>query len=165
MICALRSTAPTASALLCLGVLFATACEGSPPEPEAWVEIRATRVGVDVMRTPKQKTQGLSGKASLAWDRGMLFPYQRARFQMFWMKDMNFPIDIIWIRDGRISGVEHSVPKPPPQATRAQIPSVRSREVVDSVLEVPAGYARAHGWARGDRVLFGGLASDAAQSE
>ena len=51
--------------------------------------------------------------------------------------------------------------RPPPSAadaTRSQIPSVRSREVVDAVLEVPAGYARAHGWARGDRVRYGGLA-------
>jgi uncharacterized membrane protein (UPF0127 family) len=29
---------------------------------------------------------------------------------------------------------------------------VRSPELSDTVLEVPAGYAQAHGWRRGDRV-------------
>jgi len=140
--------------------MLALACGSAPAdrEPAAWVEIRGARVAVEVMRSPQGKAQGLSGRPRLDWGRGMLFPYSNTAIRAFWMKDMRFPIDIVWIRDGRISGIEHRVPTPPPGARRDQIPVVQSLEVVDSVLEVPAGFAEASGWRRGDRVRRGGLA-------
>ena len=46
-----------------------------------------------------ERAQGLSGTAALAPDEGMLFVFERAGMYGFWMKDMYYPIDIIWLND------------------------------------------------------------------
>jgi uncharacterized membrane protein (UPF0127 family) len=114
------------------------------------VTIRQQSIEVEVVRTREEQARGLSERDSLAWGSGMLFPYERPAFVSFWMKGMRFDIDIVWIRDGRIIGIAARVPYPrDPEAAPA---TVRPPELIDMVLEVPAGYAGAHGWSRGDRV-------------
>jgi len=144
-----------ARALLILALLAAwgpLAC-GAPsapegPEPDAWVTIGRARVATELTRTRAEMARGLGGRDSLAWDHGMLFQYARPDFLAFWMKDMRFAIDIVWIREGRVVDVSHQVPFDP----RGPGPTVRPRELADTVLEVPAGYAQAQGWRPGDRV-------------
>ena len=128
-------------------------------EPAAWVEIRSTRVEGEVAASPEAQRQGLSGRAKLEWGDGMVFLYETGGFQTFWMIDMKFPIDMVWIRKGRVIGVHHNVPAPEPGTPHNELPRYGPKELVDTVLEVPAGYARAHGWTRGDPVTFGGTAS------
>jgi len=115
---------------------------------DAWVEIRGQRVAVDVADTPAKKALGLGGRDGLAPDTGMVFPYARPDYHAFWMKGMNFDIDILWIRDGRIVDIRHRVPYP----RDGRLPSYSPKAPADLVLEVDAGYARAHGWRIGDRV-------------
>lgn len=148
---------PAVVALLALacGLLLA-GCGSSPaqdagPEPDAWVTIRDARVATEVVRTPEERARGLGGRDSLAWGDGMLFPYEQPGFLAFWMKDMRFSIDIVWIRAGRITEIAHRVPWSP----EGPGPTLRPRELADAVLEVPAGYAEAHGWRRGDAVTIG----------
>ena len=153
------------AAIVALGLLGSPALVGCSElhapasEPAAWVEIRSTRVEVDVAVSPEEQRQGLSGRAKLDWGQGMVFLYETSGFQSFWMIDMRFPIDMIWIRDGRVVSVHHNVPVPEPDTPRNALPRYGPKELVDTVLEVPAGYARAHGWERGDAVSFGGAAS------
>ncbi len=127
----------------------APAPSSDAPEPDAWVTIGRARVATEIARTMQQKSRGLGQRDELAWDHGMLFPYPKPDFLAFWMKDMRFSIDIVWIRDGRVIGIAHRVPFDPEGGPG---PTVRSEELADSVLEVPAGYAQAQGWRRGDRV-------------
>src|ERR671919_1099267 len=47
--------------------------------------------------TNEQQTKGLSVKDYLKENEGMLFVYEQPTRQGFWMKDMKFPIDIIWL--------------------------------------------------------------------
>lgn len=141
------------AAAVVLGLALATGCGSSarrdaPPEPDAWVTIGRARVATEIARTTPEKMRGLGGRDELAWGHGMLFPYQRADFLSFWMKDMRFSIDMVWIRNGRIVEIAHRVPFDP----SGPGPTVRPRELADAVLEVPAGYAEAMGWRRGDRV-------------
>jgi uncharacterized membrane protein (UPF0127 family) len=124
------------------------AATSDAPEPDAWVTIGRARIATEIARSFEEKARGLGGRDSLAWDHGMLFPYTKPDFLSFWMKDMRFSIDIVWIRDGRIIDIAHRVPFDP----GGPGPTVRPRELADSVLEVPAGYAQAQGWRRGDRV-------------
>lgn len=154
-------------ALLC-GLLLASACR---PElrPDAGrsasVTIRGTRVAVEIARTPEQQQLGLGRRDRLDWDTGMLFLYDEPGFYAFWMKEMRFDIDIVWIRGERIIGVSHRVPHPGADAPGGNGPTLRPPELVDRVLEVPAGYAEAHRWGRGDRVLVAGVeAADASGS-
>ena len=145
--------------LLCGGLgpavilLLALACAGereSPAavHPTAEVTIGIHRVQVEVADTPERMSQGLSGRASLAEGRGMIFPYARADRHGFWMYDMHFDIDMVWIRGGRIVDVTSRAPHDPP----GELPVYRPAVPADLVLEVPAGTAEKLGWKIGDRV-------------
>lgn len=125
---------------------------GQGPDAEAWVSIRGARVEVEFARTRAEQVQGLSDRHELPWGRGMLFQYSRPSFQRFWMKRMHFAIDMVWIRDGRLVSVSHRVPTAAPGTPDSELPTYGPRELVDSVLEVPAGFAEASGWRQGDRV-------------
>ncbi len=57
------------------------------------------QISVEVLETAEEKRQGLSGRESLGSDSGLLFVYDAPGQYNFWMKDMHFPIDIIWIAD------------------------------------------------------------------
>jgi uncharacterized membrane protein (UPF0127 family) len=140
-----------AAALLPLA--SASGCSGSQrksDEPEGWVEIRGQRIEVEVAEDPATQAKGLGDRDSLAWDRGMLFVYEEPAFYAFWMKGMRFSIDIVWLRKGRIVDLDVNVPFEP----GGNGPTLRPSSLTDAVLEVPAGYAMAHGWRIGDRVDF-----------
>ena len=100
------------------------------------------RVSVEIASTDSAREKGLSGRDGLAPDSGMLFIFQQPAIYTFWMKDMRFPIDILWIRQGQI--VDMSVNAPVPVSGQAM--SIYSpQSPADEVLELPAGYAAAHG--------------------
>lgn len=58
------------------------------------VPIRAT-----VADTREARARGLSGRDELLSTHGLLFVFEESDFHGFWMKEMRFPIDIIWIND------------------------------------------------------------------
>lgn len=68
----------------------------SAPE-SASLMINEHYVELDIAATNEARQQGLSGRTELEEDEGMLFLFSSAGRHSFWMKDMNFPIDIIWL--------------------------------------------------------------------
>jgi uncharacterized membrane protein (UPF0127 family) len=150
------------AALLVFGALAAAlpGCSRAESADAPAVTIRGQRVSVEVAKTRSEQALGLGDRDSLDWGRGMLFPYESPGFMTFWMRRMRFDIDIVWIRDRRIVGIEEFVPYPREQHEPPA--TVRAPELVDMVLEVPAGFARAHGWRRGDRIAVSGLAEGSA---
>ncbi len=106
-------------------------------------------VRVEVARTEAEKIQGLSGREGLAPARGMLFVYDTPVRPVMWMQGMRFPIDIVWIRDGRVVDlVREAKPPSPGEAPQVFAP----REEAQYVLEVPAGFSRRYGIAPNDPV-------------
>ena len=61
------------------------------------ISIGNNKIVAELAVTKEQMTQGLSGRDKLAEGKGMLFVYDGYYIPSFWMKDMKFPIDIIWI--------------------------------------------------------------------
>lgn len=117
------------------------------------VVIGGDSIVVDVADEEHEQVQGLSGRAGLAPNRGMLFVYPEPSRPGFWMKDMRFDIDIVWIGDDEgqtsISAVlPYLTPQTYPQvfAPPEDIPPVRY------VLEVPAGTVDRLNWQVGDLV-------------
>ena len=102
---------------------------------------------LDVVDTPALRERGLSGRTALAADEGMLFLFDSPEIQSFWMKDMRFPIDIVWIRAGKIVGITPDVPVP---ASARELPQYHSPVPCDVVLELSAGAARRWGLQLGD---------------
>jgi hypothetical protein len=100
-------------------------------------------VAVEVAASDATRERGLSGRNRLETGHGVLFLFAQPAKYSFWMKDMRFPIDAIWIRDGKI--VDLSIGIQPPQ-TDEEVPlSFSPIEAADAVLEVPAGFAAEHG--------------------
>ena len=71
------------------------------PENTQYVSIAGQKIKVELALTPKEHSQGLSGKTSLKENEGMLFIFEKLGQYSFWMKDMNFPIDMIWIGENK----------------------------------------------------------------
>jgi len=67
------------------------------PEDIKSVNIAGQNIKVDLALTQAEQEQGLSGRQSLNENEGMLFVFAVPGKYAFWMKDMNFPIDMIWL--------------------------------------------------------------------
>ena len=96
-------------------------------------------VRAEIALSEEEKKKGLSGKESLAEAAGMLFVFDKSGFYPFWMKEMNFSIDIVWIGDNwEIIGVAENLnPDSYPQTFSPSQP-------VWLVLEVNAGWVKRH---------------------
>lgn len=103
------------------------------------IEINDVVINVEVADTDAERAQGLSGRESLKEGEGLLFIFEKEGFYGFWMKDMNFPIDIAWInKDKKIIHIENGVsPETYPKVFQ---PTEKSLYV----LEVPAGFFAGH---------------------
>ncbi len=104
--------------------------------PEVTVEVAVSRA---------ERERGLIGRAGLAPATGMLFVYRDEKPRRFTTEGMSFAIDIITLAtDGVVTGILTRSPGAPPLDT----PPARY------VLEVPAGWAAAHGVAPGTRAVL-----------
>lgn len=52
---------------------------------------------VSVAATDAKRVRGLGGRESLEENEGMLFEFKKPDFQGIWMKEMRFPLDILWL--------------------------------------------------------------------
>lgn len=121
-------------------------------------------VSVYVARSEDEKARGLSGRPGLKKNEGMLFIFDKSERHGFWMKDMKFPIDIIWIRDRKIVGVEKNIPPPALNSSVSGDQLLKiyyPPEPVDMVLEMSSGGAEFIGaWAGNNIIdLFSSLKS------
>jgi uncharacterized membrane protein (UPF0127 family) len=84
------------------------------------------------------RTRGLSGRESLSGGSGLLFVFAELGQPGFWMKDMNFPIDILWFNEGRelIDVTEDVYPETFPETFYSNAPVKYVLEVnIDEFLE------------------------------
>ncbi len=102
---------------------------------------------VDIADTSALREQGLSGRSELKENEGMLFVFPEDGVYTFWMKDMSFSIDMIWIsKSGTVVHVENAAtPRSYPETFGPDVPA-------RYVLEVSAGFSEAHGVSVGDVV-------------
>jgi uncharacterized protein len=119
------------------------------PEPKTRVEVDGASVRAEVADDEASRQRGLSGRERLAPGEGMLFLLPDDSPSL-WMKGMRFPLDIVWIKDGRVVDVSADVP--PPRGSDAPLPTYSPDRPADRVLEVNAGWAADHGVRRGDAV-------------
>jgi len=78
--------------------------------PQVNITINDQILIADISATPEQRTRGLSLRGTLAENEAMLFVFDAEAEHRFWMKDMKFPIDIIWISSDKIVvDIEHNL--------------------------------------------------------
>jgi len=100
------------------------------------ISVNGHALRVEIAATPEETTHGLSGHAPLGADEGMLFLFDGAAPRPFWMKDMLFDLDMLWIRDGNVVEIAKNMPAPSGVAIPA---TYRPSEPADMVLEINAG--------------------------
>jgi uncharacterized protein len=143
--------------LVMTGIVFfgSSACSHSTDarkrgEPEVVLATRAgeVRVKVEIARNDPERQRGLMYRQKLEPGHGMIFLFERPEKLKFWMKNTYIPLDMVFIdADKRVIYVEENA-EPLTLQTRGP------EEDSQFVLEVPGGWARAHGIERGVPVRF-----------
>ena len=134
-----------------------------PPDPTATptgplVTIGGVGFEAEVARTGAEQARGLSGRAELPTQSGMLFPQSRDVIASFWMRGMLIPLDFVWIgADCRVADLTENVPPPDDPEQRTGLPIYSPSEPVRYIFEINAGEVAALGIEIGDEVRFGGL--------
>jgi uncharacterized membrane protein (UPF0127 family) len=118
--------------------------------------VNGESIGIEIASTPSELQRGLMYREYLPEGAGMFFIFESEERHGFWMKNMNFPLDIIWIdSDLNIVDITGEVAPCHSDPCAVYSPSVPARYV----LEVPAGYAQEKGIFIGQEVALTKLES------
>lgn len=115
------------------------------------IKIGEQLLNVEVVNSAQSTSQGLSGRDQIGAG-GMLFIFPDSQKRYFWMKDMRFNIDIIWILEGVVTQITPDVPKPEENTPDYKLESYSSDQDASMVLELPAGDAQKFNIKPGDLV-------------
>ncbi|MDF0682058.1 MAG: DUF192 domain-containing protein [Candidatus Nitrosocosmicus sp.] len=139
--------------LLCsIGYIEIESVQGQQQEQNktALVSLGGVNVTASLSTTPDSQSKGLSIKDSLNENEGMLFIFDSPQKYSFWMKDMKFPIDIIWINStGNIVHIEKNLS---PCYLLLPCPSYAPNNDSLYVLEVASNFTNKFGVSVGDSV-------------
>lgn len=122
----------------------------NPVTPFQSVQIGSVTIQAEVRRTEAEQALGLSWRPSIGEKEGMVFVYTSAQPVMYWMKGMQFPLDFIWVRNGKVVEVTEQVP--PPTSQDPVVRTVTPTQQVDTVIEVNAGFVDKYAIRVGDEV-------------
>jgi uncharacterized protein len=113
------------------------------------IKLGEEKLKVWIAETPAEITKGLSGVKKLEETDGMLFIFQEERVPSFWMKDMNFPIDIIWIDKNKkvVEVTSNILPETYPK-------TFSPKTLVKYVLEVEEGWSKKKMIKIGDKLFY-----------
>ncbi len=137
--------------LLALAALYLRPLGNSTPKKI--LSVGSQTFDVEIADSTSSRTQGLSGRDSLGEKEGLLFIFPSAGNYGFWMKDMNFPIDIVWLNGGRVAGFSENL-QPEPGKSVFALPIYYPPANVDMVLEINAGAVAKYGLQAGDTVIL-----------
>jgi len=113
---------------------------------------------VQVAENHLSRAKGLSGQLGLPDNHGMLFIFESPSIQTFWMKDMLFPIDIVWISDTcLVDSITPDIPIPLVSLETDELPKYQSNNPVKYVLEITQGQTEIRDIKTGDPVSFRGV--------
>ncbi len=127
-----------------------TTLEQFPGRERKSVTIRGQNFDVVVSRTQEELTQGLSNTRPIKENEGMLFIFPKPGNYNFWMKDMNYPIDMLWIdKEKKIIFIQkNATPESYPESF-----GPRDGQAL-MVLEIGAGFSNKLGITVGDSVVI-----------
>ncbi len=112
--------------------------------------INKTPIKVTVADTDSERTQGYSNHPPISYNEGMLFIFPFRGNYTFWMKDMLFDLDFIYIRSDHIVDIIENVKAP--SNNNGEIVYVTSPEPFEKILEVKSGFIKKNKIKVGDRI-------------
>lgn len=110
------------------------------------------KLNIQIVQTQAAMAQGLSNRLSMEENQGMVFDFgnNSNHVPVFWMKDMNFPLDFIWISQHTVVGITANAPAL--HVSDSELPRYVPPRPVDMVLEVNAGWADRNAIATGSLI-------------
>lgn len=112
--------------------------------------IGAASFNVEIADNAITQAKGLSGRESLPEKNGMLFLFSRLAKRGFWMPDMHFSLDMVWIKGDKVVGISENIPP----AGFGEPDIYYPPEEVDKVLEINAGSAKKYALKIGDVLVL-----------
>jgi hypothetical protein len=157
---ALAATAAGTATAGCLGGAFGSPApdtgEGTPSYERTTVTVldgdgtELATVRVRIADTREKRYLGLSATGSLGEDEGMLFVHDSEGEYAYVMREMDFPLDIVFVGADRVITRIHHAPLPPEGTSGGDLTRYRGRGKY--VLEVPKGYTTDRGIEAGHRL-------------
>lgn len=138
-----------------LSKLFTTTQKNkeTPKEKKNIVKVGNAAIEVEIAKTQEERKIGLAKYNDLPEGRGMLFVFDEKDVKpSFWMKDVKFPIDIIWIDNDEVIEITEKVPALVSSPPDYKIPKYSPKQTIDYVLEIGGGGAAKKGIKVGDNV-------------
>jgi uncharacterized protein len=115
--------------------------------PNKEVVIKGKKYKLEEVNTPETMARGLGGRKSLCDQCGMLFVFPETGKHSFWMKDMKFSLDILWIYGNDIVFIEKNIP-----ADSLEI--INPDVISDKVVELAGGTVDEQGIIPGVSLIF-----------
>lgn len=135
--------------VLLILIFFLTSC--SLPEITKVCFEKDICVDVEVMDEPAEHAKGLMGRSGLDETEGMLFIFEYSGEHLFWMKNMKFPIDMIFVdHELKIVHIEEKVPP----CTQESCDVYGPKQDIKYVVEVISGFANMHDIKEGQKIFF-----------
>ena len=106
------------------------------------------KLKVEVSDTPEKIKIGLSNRNYLDSDCGMLLIFSKPDMYWIWMKDMKFPIDVLWLDKNVIVDLKENIS--PKEGLNKIYPSENSTYI----LELNAGICKQHQIKKGDKIYI-----------
>jgi len=119
-------------------------------KPTTQVRIGSGVYSLWLADTEASRIQGLSDVDKLHLNGGLLMAYDTNDTHGIWMKDMNFPLDLIWLDSNK--EVVYIVKNAPPENPARTVYS--PKDTARYVLELPAGSVKKAGIKTGDTATF-----------
>ena len=117
------------------------------PAKRMEVKVGNATVNAEVADTLPKQIKGLMFRSSLPQNEGMLFDFGEEGYHEIWMMNMSFPIDIVWINNGKVVDIRGDA-----QPCKIFCPSYGPKEPARYVLEVNANFTNKHGIKIGTKV-------------
>lgn len=133
---------------------------GATPQPLSLSNLKEITVGttgvmVQIANNDATRSKGLGGVTQMPPAQGMLFVFDSKQITpSFWMKDMQIPLDFIWISKNKVAEITANVPAPLPNTPDNQLKVYTPSEPIDYVLEVNSGFASKNNIKVGDSVIL-----------
>lgn len=124
------------------GLVMLAACSSAEDNAPQALPVKAMSLGgqslkVQIADDDAEREKGLMFVKAMAPDAGMLFVWPQAQERSFWMRNTFIPLDLLFLRAGKVVSVV-------PWAKPFDETALPSGEPADMVLEVNGGWAMAH---------------------
>lgn len=117
--------------------------------PVAEIRLAGRDFSAETVSSEEKRKIGLSGRKEMCRDCAMLFVFPEPVRPAFWMKDMRFDLDVVWISGTSVKAIEKNVP-----FARGEREVIKSNIPIDKVLELNAGTSDEIGLKVGDEIGF-----------